>query len=184
MITPEQERLKYEKTWDRRNYRLNSPGERSVPQFLSKDPERGTLIDFGCGTGRATRKLINSGFDAFGVDIANNAVDTGIPVEVACLWEKKFSAKWAYSCDVLEHIPTEHIDAVLDNMDTENCFLRVHLHEDKFGKTIGEVLHLTVKPHEWWLEKISKRWNIIEHESNGITSTFYGLGRANDEIKT
>ena len=178
--TTAQERNKYEKTWRDNRYRMCSPGEMSLPMFLKHEPERGTLIDFGCGTGRATAALIKEGFDAKGVDIAQNAVDNSIPFELACLWEKAFKAKWAFSCDVLEHIPPEHVQAVLDNMVTENCFLRVHLHEDKFGKNVGEKLHLTIQPHEWWLNEISKRWNVVHHESNGTASTFYGLGRSDE----
>lgn len=178
MITPQQEQAKYEKTWRDSGYRQCSPGEIVLPDFLSRNPERGTLIDFGCGTARATLQLQNAGFEVKGVDIANNCVDTGIPFEQACLWEKSFKAKWAYSCDVLEHIPPEHVDAVLDNMDTENCYLHVHLKEDKFGARVGEKLHLTIQPHEWWLEQISKRWNIVDHSTTGRVSTFYGIGRA------
>ena len=153
---------------------------RDLPEIIFKHVKGRNAIDFGCGTGRATAALIKEGFDAKGVDIAQNAVDNSIPFELACLWEKSFEAKWAYSCDVLEHIPPEHVEAVLDNMKTENCFLRVHLHEDKFGKNVGETLHLTIQPHEWWLEQISKRWNVIHHESNGTASTFYGIGRADE----
>ena len=154
------EQAKYEKTWREKDYRVCSPGEIVLPDFLSRNPERGTLVDFGCGTGRATKKLIGAGFDAKGVDIANNAMDSNIPFEQACLWEKPFKAKWAYSCDVLEHIPPEHIDQVLDNMQTDNCYLHIHLKEDKFGIRVGEKLHLTIMPHEWWLDEISKRWNV------------------------
>ena len=168
------EKSKYEKTWSDKQYRVCSPGEIVLPDFLGRNPERGTLIDFGCGTGRATQKLIAAGFDAKGIDIANNAVDTGIPFEEACLWEKVFEAKWTYCCDVMEHIPPEYVDKVLDNMNTENCYFHIHLKEDKFGKKIGEKLHLTIQPHDWWLDKLSQRWNIIDHSCAGYTSTFYG----------
>lgn len=180
MNQTEKEQAKYEKTWRDRNYRLTSPGEKSVPMFMEYEPELGTLIDFGCGTGRATKKLQERGFDVLGVDIAENAPDTGIPFEKACIWETPFKAKWAYCCDVLEHIPTDRIDDTLANMQTDNAFLRVHLHEDKFGKRVNEVLHMTVRPHEWWLEKISKYWNVVDHHNNGITSTFYCIGVKNE----
>lgn len=169
------EKLKYEKTWRDKGYRISSPGEIVLPNFLERCPERGTLIDFGCGTGRATQRLRQEGFDVLGVDIANNCLDASVPFEQACLWEKEFKAKWAYCCDVLEHIPPEFVDKVLDNMKTDNCFLHVHLKEDKFGKRIGEKLHLTIETHEWWLDKISKRWNIIDHSTDGHTSLFYGV---------
>jgi len=178
MITTEQEKEKYEKTWGDKRYRICSPGELVISDFLRRNPERGTLVDFGCGTGRATKLLENEGFFVTGVDIASNALDTDIDFVEACLWETPFTAKWAYSCDVLEHIPPEHVDAVLENMDTDNCYLHIHLAEDKFGAHIGEKLHLTIQPHEWWLDKLSKHWNITDHSTTGRTSTFYGKGRA------
>jgi len=178
MITSAQEEEKYEKTWSDKRYRICSPAELCVPDFLKRNPERGTLVDFGCGTGRGTKLLEGNGFKVTGVDIAANALDVDIPFVKASLWETPFSADWAYSCDVLEHIPPEHVDAVLANMDTENCYLHIHLKEDKFGAIVGEKLHLTIQPHEWWLEKLSKIWNITDHSTTGRTSTFYGEGRA------
>ena len=177
MISTEEEKRKYEKTWKDKNYRVCSPAEICLPDFLERNPERGTLVDFGCGTGRATKKLQQAGFDVLGVDIVDNALETDVPFEQACLWEKPFYADWAYSCDVLEHIPPEHIDETLKNMQTENCYLHIHLKEDKFGARIGEKLHLTIMPHEWWLDELSKYWNIVDHSQTGHTSTFYGLGR-------
>lgn len=178
MISTQEEQDKYTKTWKDRGYRQCSPGEIVLPDFLQRSPERGTLVDFGCGTGRATKLLEVSGFQVLGVDIAENALETDVPFKQACLWETPFKALWAYSCDVLEHIPPEHVDAVLENMQTENCYLHVHLQEDKFGKRVGEKLHLTIQPHEWWLDKISQHWNITDHSTTGRVSTFYGEGRA------
>lgn len=183
MTTTAAEKEKYEKTWRDSGYKVCSPGELVMPDFLSRDPERGTLVDFGCGTGRATKLLEAAGFDTVGVDIAGNCLQTDVEFIQACLWEESFKALWAYSCDVLEHIPPEHVDAVLDNMDTDNCYLHVHLKQDKFGKRVGEILHLTIQPHEWWLEKISKRWNIVDHDCAGHTSTFYGIGRSKNKNK-
>ena len=174
-MSKETERAKYMKTWNDKGYRLASPGEINLHKFLEQNPKRGSLVDFGCGTGRATLKLQKEGFDVLGVDIANNAIDTPVPFEEACIWEKPFKADWAYCCDVLEHIPPEFVEKTIENMQTKNCFIQVHLKEDKFGKRVNETLHLTIKPHSWWLEKLSK-WNITHHETNGTTSIFYGEG--------
>lgn len=180
MITAQEEKDKYEKTWKHFGYRIYSPGENAVPDFLERNPKRGTLIDFGCGLGRATKLLIEAGFAAKGVDIAANALGERIPFTEACLWDKPFSADWAFCCDVLEHIPPEHVDKVLDNMKTKNCYLQIHLKEDSFGKNVGEKLHLTIQPHEWWLEQVSKRWKIVDHSHTEYLSTFYGIGRNNE----
>lgn len=173
MITTEQERLKYEKTWNHKGYRVCSPGEILLSDFLSRNPERGTLVDLGCGTGRATKRLQEEGFDVLGVDLVN-ALEVDIPFKEACLWEESFPAKWAYSCDVLEHIPPEHIDGVLKNVDCEYFYFHIHLKEDKFGAQVGEKLHLTIQPHEWWLDKLNEYFEVTDHTTTDRTSTFFG----------
>ena len=32
-------------------------------------------------------------------------------------------------------------------------FFQIYLQEEPFGELIGEKLHLTVRPKEWWVEK-------------------------------
>ena len=162
--------------WEIPDYRDNSPGEKSVNDFLSRNPKRGTLFDLGCGTGRSTQKLISAGFDATGVDIANNCLDEQVPFIWACLWSRDFKADWIYCCDVMEHIPTHHVDEVLNNMNGD-AYLRIFLKPDRFGKEIGSVLHLTVKPFEWWEEKIINRWRSVESSSTDVVATFYCRNR-------
>ena len=48
---------KFEKVWDKGNYRLGSTAQRMVPIILANIPEGVTINDYGCGTGRATGGL-------------------------------------------------------------------------------------------------------------------------------
>jgi len=47
---------------------------RDLPEIIFKHVEGRKAIDFGCGTGRSTRFLREIGFDAIGVDIAEDMI--------------------------------------------------------------------------------------------------------------
>jgi len=172
MTTTEVERDKYTRMWTKvPGYRSTSPGEQLVPHFLKHAAwERGdTLIDLGCGPGRASVKLAEAGLDITQLDIAAESRDwevkrVGLPFIEASLWELPEGLgtfDWVYCCDVLEHIPPDHVDAALDCMARVTgygAFMQIALFPEGFGRHIGETLHLTVQPAEWWMERINKRW--------------------------
>jgi SAM-dependent methyltransferase len=174
MTDTELEREKYQKVWTKiPEYRCISPGEKLVGKFLTwaKWSKGDDLIDCGCGTGRASKRLADHGLRVTMMDIAPQAKDGSIdlPFIEGCLWESFTDAKydWVYCCDVLEHIPTDRVDGVLDNlaaMTTYGAFLQIALWPEAFGRHVGEVLHLTVQPVEWWMEKIAQRWEIQRSE--------------------
>ena len=168
--TAEREREKYRKMWlEVPGYRTNSPGEKLVAKFLelAQWDKGDTLIDCGSGTGRAAKRLNEAGLTVLMLDICREStdVDNRLPFVTACLWDMPFKQRfdWVYCCDVLEHIPTERVDEVLDNlkaMTGYGAFMQIALFPDGFGQRIGQTLHLTVKPADWWLERIEKRWQI------------------------
>jgi ubiquinone/menaquinone biosynthesis C-methylase UbiE len=130
------------------------------------------LIDCGAGTGRASKALADAGLDVTMLDITREATDPGIklPFVEYCLWDMglvDFVFDWVYCCDVLEHIPTEHVDEVLDNLATMTgygAFMQIAMFPEIHGaRYVGEALHLTIKPADWWKRKLAERW-IIKHE--------------------
>lgn len=154
------EKEKYEKIWAFEEYHTHSPGESIYPD-AREYIEGGSVIDFGCGTGRATKKFIDDGLDATGVDFVK-ALEEDIPFVNVNLWEDLgdlLVADHGYCCDVMEHIPTEKVKAVLKNISDhviDGCFFQIALFHDNMGNLIGERLHLTVKPSEWWIEVLSE----------------------------
>lgn len=175
-ITAEQEKAKYEKAWKIHGYRDNSPGERLVQVFLENaKPSPGqTLVDLGCGTGRAGLKLMHNGLDVTLLDISESALDphvraVSMPFYEACLWDDPpaIGFDWFYCTDVMEHIPPAHVDRVLGNarlMATKG-FFQIAMFDDAWGNQINEKLHLTVRGRQWWLDRISEHWqNIKEFE--------------------
>lgn len=173
MITAAQEQEKYRRMWTEvPDYRRTSPGEALVPTFLhTADWAPGdSLMDVGCGTGRAGLVLSRAGFLVFLFDITSEARDpevSRLPFIEGCLWDGLgLRRDWIYCCDVLEHIPPEHVDKSLDAI--KECarlgaFLQIALFKDGYGAWIGDTLHLTVERPEWWKQKIEARFSKVRY---------------------
>ena len=177
MITAAQEQDKYRRMWDVAGYRVKSPGELLVPTFLKHAAwvNGESLVDAGCGSGRAGFELAKAGFKVTLMDITRNALDPSfakgqMPFVQHCLWEPTtLRFDWAYCCDVAEHLPTEWVDASLDNMFgmvIRGMFMQIALWPEGWGAKIGETLHLTIKSASWWIERIEKRANIVWRETS------------------
>lgn len=166
--TAEEEKIKYEKMWGVELYRKVSPGEQLVPvalQELGMVPGE-SVIDFGCGPARATQKFQDLGFTVLGLDIAENCRDEGIdiPFRLECLWDLSEDIEpsdWGFCCDVMEHIPPEHVDKVLENIRSKTkkgVLFNIAFFNDGFGNMIGERLHLTVRDCQWWVDRLKAYW--------------------------
>lgn len=184
--TTETERRKYERVWSEiPDYRVNSPGEQMLMPWLKivKPKPHATIIDFGCGCGRAPMVMGLMGFRVTMVDIADNCLDPDVRELVdrgqmtfhsfdfsAPLPGKEFrdwgnlAADHGYCCDVMEHIPPERVDDTIANIlaCVSDAFFLVNFHEDHFGADIGDTLHLTVRPFSWWRDKFREHGTLIE----------------------
>lgn len=167
----EAEAQKYTVIWDNPDYRKYSPGENLVEAFIQETeiaaPAR--IIDFGCGSGRASIAFIKRGFSVLGVDHAHNCLDPGvtIPLCISNLWKLPDlpPADWGFCADVMEHIPPDKVDDVLNRISANvinGCLFSISFVQDVFGKRIGKPLHLTVKPLEWWLSKLNEKFDEVK----------------------
>lgn len=175
------ERDKYERMWAHPDYHLGSPGERAVPLFLSAVPvsKGDTIVDAGAGSGRASVALALAGHAVTMLDFCRNAVEPpaqGLPYIDAVLWDlPELSFDWLYCVDVLEHIPREKVDLVLDGLAriaSRGGYLQACCCEDNCGALIGETLHLTVEPPDWWAARVALRWPILKDVSSGSYAQF------------
>jgi hypothetical protein len=186
------EALKYGELWGKHPvYRTISPGEQLAQLFLAEaKPKPGsTCIDFGCGTGRGGLALALFGkLNVTMVDFVKNCLDDD--VKQMCETQshtlrflKKdleqpmgIVAQYGYCTDVMEHIPPDKVDQVLDRVlgAAEHVFFSISLTDDRCGALIGQPLHLTVQPYEWWLEKFQKRNTVVHWSRNlGDMALFY-----------
>ncbi len=170
-----EERAKYAEIWKHDDYRRFSPGAVSIEKvgLVAELRKRGvqTILDAGCGSGKLMWRLINEfpgEFDVHGFDIADNCLDPCFgPMKdrvltVGCLWNpddftKVYDA--VVCCDVMEHIPTDRVPAVLANLKKSTgkfAFFSISVIPDAFGPMlIGEALHLTVQKPNWWFAKLA-----------------------------
>jgi SAM-dependent methyltransferase len=164
---PDSEQRKYERMWTFESYRKYSPGETLFERGLAAlDMEPGaTVIDFGCGPGRATALFAERGFNVIGVDIAANCLDANVnvPFMQANLWElpADLRADYGYCCDVMEHISPDKVDPVLSEISRcteKRAFFNISFDDDNFGALIEDHLHLSVHPPEWWLAKLKEHF--------------------------
>lgn len=167
---------KYKHVWSCKEYRRNSPGEKAVAKFLELAEPHGRVIDFGCGTGRAAVK-ISEACDVLLVDFADNCRDPEaqhLPFLMHDLTKPmQEKAPFGFCSDVMEHIPPEDVDSVIQNIlnAADTVFFQISTLPDDYGQVlVGEELHLTVKPHAWWREKFLFRRIIWEEETESLAS--------------
>ena len=182
----ERERNKYRKMWDQEEYRGFSPGEHIVGiahSMFKKYGSVGSLIDFGCGTGRASDRFKQLGYEVTMVDFASNAVEVeGIDFIESCLWSlpSHLKADNGFCSDVMEHIPTEMVGRTLDcihKATTDLMLFQIALTPDSCGQLIGETLHLTIWSESQWRKELNTRWTELHSETNGYNLLY--LGRSN-----
>lgn len=177
------EALKYGRLWQMPQYRAVAPGESLASVFLQvAQPRRGSdVIDFGCGTGRGALVLaLVGGCRVTMVDFVRNSLDPEMQEALTTQshvlrfvkhdLEKPlpFAAEYGFCTDVMEHIPPDKVDIVLDNIlhAAQHCFFSIATQEDNCGQLIGEDLHLTVEPFEWWEQKFKDRDCIFHWSQN------------------
>jgi len=154
------EKALYTDLWTRQEYRSVSPGEACVEEFLRQArPKKGaSVIDLGCGTGRAGLLLaVLGGLDVTLLDFASNCLDDDIRamlatqahtlrfIEADLTKPLPVAAEYGFCVDTLEHIPLAQVDAVLDHClrACQHVFFQIATGADACGALVGHALHLT-----------------------------------------
>lgn len=84
-------------------------------------------------------------------------------------------ADLAYCVDVLEHIPTEFVGLVVSNMlrAARYVFVQVaHFDDTHFGDQVRDTLHLTIRPFEWWRDRLADLGALVEARDCVQSSAF------------
>jgi hypothetical protein len=151
------EQEKYQLMWAYDSYRECSPGELQAGFFLNTFKPEGMILDFGCGTGRAG-VIFSKTNPVLLIDFADNCRDEEAQVLPFLKWDLMqpipANTEYGYCTDVMEHIPTDDVGTVIDNImnASEKVFFQISTVDDTFSNAldIDAHLHLTVKAHDWW----------------------------------
>ena len=150
------EREKYLALTKSPTYGATNHGSDAYPLVLRHAPR--FVVDFGCGRNDFIRSLRRHGVDGLGVDFAFEDADILAPMHRVPI--ASGVADVVTSFDALEHLLTEDVPLVLDEM------RRVARPGGRFVLSIarrpsritvnGEGLHPTVRPLRWWLAEIAR----------------------------
>lgn len=181
MSLAEFERSKYVKAYERLRYRSKSPHWRCKDRILEEMRllQIREYANFGCGSGLLDRFLLEK---ADGILVDHVQVLWPDVKEhpnlrkfiEASLFEdfEQFRVPFAVCTDVMEHIPPEKVDAVLENIAkrADNCFFQISMNKsgDRDEEKYGGHLHLTVERPEFWEKKLNSWFGKL---SNGTIDT-------------
>lgn len=139
-----------------RGYRLENHGLIRLLNWLHLLRSPASVLEVGCGNGKLCEVLSAMRFDVVGLDITEGPYERNgykfikhditqrLPFE-----NNEFD--YCVSFDVLEHLEQEQIEDVLrDIFRVGRCIILTIACFDR------GVLHPTVKPPEWWVEKLNR----------------------------
>ncbi len=152
--------MKFENTYEDDAYaaayaKLEFPGTyclafRDLPGILSRHADGTRALDFGCGTGRSTRFLAKLGFDAVGVDIAQEMIRKAQAIDAA--------GDYRHVADGdLGQFASDSFDLVLsaftfDNIPTMADKIGLFTELARVLKANGKIVNLVSSPEVYWHE--------------------------------
>lgn len=164
---------------------------RKLAENVIKILSHGKLLDVGCGMGLLVRTLLESGKDAYGVDVAERVVDEGNRLYPnrflkGSILELPFmdnTFDTVVSTDCLEHIAEIDVPKALSELHRitrHSAFIQLSVAADCDG-----IWHLTIRDRSWWenqfflagfrkhpLTQLVVPFETLEHETWQITMVF------------
>lgn len=142
----------------------------SVGWLINNHKIRGVL-DYGAGQ-QTLKNALRKKFD-----IEINCYDPAIP-ELAA---SPRSAELVTCTDVLEHIEPENLNNVLEHIQSlADKYVFFVIPTGPANKTLsdGRNAHLIQKPVDWWLPKLSEKFNLISINNMSSDIVFFGCKKS------
>lgn len=130
----------------------------------------GSIIEIGCAKGFLVHALRQLGYDAYGEDISEYAVENAFePVKPYISLPTKEHADLVICKDILEHVPEDEIDDFLINI-KKKCarylFAVIPLGDNNLFRIREyelDITHVLKKDEDWWINKFREHGFILEN---------------------
>lgn len=136
------------------------------------------VVDLGCGDNAFIRELRRRGIDGLGVDFANESADIAAPMHRVPL--ASGIADVVTSFDAMEHLLPEDVDPVLAEMRRlgtsgggGNFIFGISTRPSRITVD-GQNLHPTVRPLDWWIDRIGRVGAVQTSGGRYITGQWHG----------
>lgn len=184
----EREADKYRRIWQHEQYHDHSPGGTMCDYLLDEVfgvefVHDHSYIDFGCGNMDLIGRLIERGAKperVMGVDhVEPSNIPEGVTFMHGSLWgHDPMVEAWGtygFCTDVMEHLPEQFTMVALDYMlkGCQELALSIAFTPDNMGALIGEPLHLTVRPFDWWRDSLAELGEIVSARDLGGSGVFH-----------
>lgn len=170
LISPEYREQNRELHRQRTDYGISSQRHVAMINDLAQQNGFQSVLDYGCGKGRLGAQL-SPLYDWRDYDpaIGGKEAEPGPADFVVCT-------------DVLEHIEPLCLADVLDDLKrvtSKMVFMTVSTRKAKKTLPDGRNAHLIVEPMEWWLPKLTQRFNMALVHGEAHEFLFLGTKQAN-----
>lgn len=139
-----------------------------VAPLLNVFNEGFTILDYGCGRG-----TFKPAMEVLRPDAIITEYDPGVAGKDILSWAP---VDYIVCTDVLEHVEEQYVEKTLQTLNflaVHGIFLNIDTALSKSFLPDGRNTHITVKPAEWWLERLVKhfpamKWTTLEHSKGRI----------------
>lgn len=144
-----------------------------------------SALDMGCASGYLVKHLRRRGFDAWGTDFSQYALDHADEdvktyLRNHDLTSPHYGTQWEegsfglVTClETLEHIPEESVPQALDHIYYNvrrggRVLLTICVAEQP--DTDSDPTHVTIRPRSWWEEKLSQQFHTLQSHEDRLRS--------------
>lgn len=136
------------------------------------------MLDVGCGDNRFVRELRSRGVAAMGIDFVHAGADLHAAAHALPFCNAAFD--WVTAFDVLEHLLPEEVEPVLAEFARvagTGWLCSISHRDSRVRGPRGETLHPTVRPREWWRQRLSS-WIDVREDAG------YVWGRLHRQVRS
>ena len=166
---------KYDRCYQKPNYHMGQWRQDNFRFYLTlHDPNKNrwkNFIDVACGRGETLAIASAHGLTAMGVEVIpylcdhKNILCVPGAHDLSMFPDKSFDL--VSNQDVMEHILEDEVEVVLAELwriTRKTLFLTISSHPHSVSD--GDNLHITVKPKDWWMDRLCEMACIVDGMEN------------------